>query len=150
MSLFDQISSDIIAAMKARQPLRLETLRSIKKEMLEARKAKNAGGTISPEDEIKLLQKLAKQRYDSAELFAAQNRMDLSEKEQGEAQIITEYLPEMMGIEELEIKIKAIITQEGATSMKDMGRVMGIATSTLAGKADGKEIAAIVKRLLSA
>ncbi len=149
MSLFDQVSNDIILAMKARQQLRLETLRTVKKEMLEARKAKNAAATMSHEDEIKLLQKLAKQRHDSAKIFAAQGRMDLSDRENNEAQIIAEYLPEMMGIEELETKIKAIIAEVNATSMKDMGKVMGMATKTLAGKADGKEIAEVVKRLLS-
>lgn len=149
MSLFDQISKDIIAAMKARDTLRLETLRGVKKELLEARKAKNVDSAMSPEDEIKLLQKMAKQRNDAAELFSAQNRSDLSEKELSEAKIIAEYLPEMMSAEELEVEIKKIIAQQGATTMKEMGKVMGAATTLLAGKAGGKEIANMVKKLLS-
>lgn len=149
MSIFENLGEEIKAAMKARDALRLETLRAIKKELLEARTAKNAGGEVSEENEIKLLQKMVTQRRDSADIYNAQGRADLSEKEVLEAQIISAYLPLQLTTEELEAAVKAIITTQNATSMKDMGKVMGAASSQLAGKADGKDISQMVKKLLS-
>ncbi len=149
MSIFENLGEEIKAAMKARDALRLETLRAIKKELLEARTAKNAGGKVSDENEIKLLQKMVKQRRDSADIYNAQGRADLSEKELMEADIIGAYLPLQLTFEELEAAVKGIIGSENATSMKDMGKVMGAASSQLAGKADGKDISQMVKKLLS-
>jgi uncharacterized protein len=149
MSVFENLGEEIKAAMKARDALRLETLRAMKKELLEARTAKNAGGEISDENEIKLLQKMVKQRRDSADIYNAQGRADLSEKELMEADIIGAYLPKQLTFEELESAVKAIIASENATSMKDMGKVMAAASSQLAGKADGKDISQMVKKLLS-
>ncbi|GAO30986.1 GatB/YqeY domain-containing protein [Geofilum rubicundum] len=149
MSVLGNLGEEIKAAMKARDALRLETLRAIKKELLEARTAKNAGGEVSEENEIKLLQKMVKQRRDSADIYNAQGRADLSEKELMEADIIGAYLPKQLTFEELESAVKKIIASENATSMKDMGKVMAAASSQLAGKADGKDISQMVKRLLS-
>ena len=149
MSLFETINEEIKIAMKAREQLRLDTLRAIKKELLEARTAKNAGGVVSNEDEIRILQKMVKQRNDAAEIYKSQGRSDLSEKEVQEAAIISVFLPAPMNPEELEKTIKEIIERTGAASMKDMGKVMGEATAALAGKAEGKEISAVVRKLLS-
>lgn len=149
MSVFENLGEEIKSAMKARDALRLETLRAIKKELLEARTAKNAGGVVSEENEIKLLQKMVKQRRDSADIYNAQGRADLSEKELLEADIIGAYLPQQLSFEELEMAVKEIIASEQATSMKDMGKVMSVASSQLAGKADGKDISMMVKKLLS-
>jgi uncharacterized protein YqeY len=149
MSVFDNLGEEIKAAMKARDALRLETLRAIKKELLEARTAKNAGGVVSEENEIKLLQKMVKQRRDSADIYIAQGRAELSDKELMEAEIIASYLPKQLTFEELAEAVKGIIASESATSMKDMGKVMGAASSQLAGKADGKDISQMVKKLLS-
>jgi hypothetical protein len=135
--------------MKARDALRLETLRAIKKELLEARTARNAGGEVSDEQEIKLLQKMVKQRRDSADIYNAQGRADLSEKELKEAEIIGAYLPRQLTFDELEAAIKGIIASENASSMKDMGKVMAATSSQLAGKAEGKDISQMVKKLLS-
>ncbi len=149
MSIFENLGEEIKAAMKARDALRLETLRAIKKELLEARTAKNAGGQVSDENEIKLLQKMVKQRRDSADIYNTQGRADLSEKELMEAEIIGAYLPKQLTFEELESAVKGIISSEQAASMKDMGKVMAAASSQLAGKADGKDISQMVKKLLS-
>jgi uncharacterized protein YqeY len=149
MSLFDKISEDLKAAMLARQKDRLESLRAIKTALL---LAKTESGTheISTDQEMKILQKLVKQRKESAEIFKSQNRPELSENELKEAAIIEEYLPKQMSEEELIPVLKAIIERVGATSPKDMGKVMGMATKELAGKADGKMIAEKVKALLGA
>ena len=149
MSIFDNLGEEIKAAMKARDALRLETLRAIKKELLEARTARNASGVVSEADEIKLLQKMVKQRRDSADIYNAQGRADLSEKEEQEAKIISEYLPRQLTVEELKVAVKDIISSENATSMKDMGRVISSASIQLAGKAAGKDISQMVKKLLS-
>ena len=149
MSLFDQISSDIKAAMLARDKLRLETLRGIKKEFLEAKTAKGSDGDLPDETAMKILVKMVKQRKDSAQIYIEQNRPELAEGELAEAKIIEEYLPQQMTEEELETALKAIIAEIGATSAKDMGKVMGIATKQLAGKAEGKAISAKVKELLA-
>ncbi|MDR2928457.1 MAG: GatB/YqeY domain-containing protein [Cytophagaceae bacterium] len=149
MSLIETISEEIKSAMKAREQIRLETLRAIKKELLEARTAKDAGGVISDEDEIRILQKMVKQRNDASEIYKTQGRQDLCDKEVQEAAIISAFLPAPMSAEEVEAAVRQIIEQTGAASMKEMGKVMGEATKALAGKADGKEISAIVRKLLS-
>lgn len=150
MALFDTINEEIKIAMKAREQLRLDTLRAIKKELLEARTAKNAGGVISEEDEVRILQKMVKQRRDAVAIYLAQSRADLADKEDKEADIIGVFLPEPLTEAELEAAVQEIIRSCGATSMKDMGKVMGLAASSLAGKAEGKEISQMVKKLLSA
>ena len=149
MLLFETINEEIKNAMKAREQLKLDTLRAIKKELLEARTAKNAGGVVSDEDEIRILQKMVKQRNDAATIYKTQGRSDLSDKEEQEAAIISVFLPAPMSAEELEKTIREIIEKTGATSMKEMGKVMGEATAALSGKADGKEISALVRKLLS-
>ena len=149
MSLFDQISSDIKAAMLARDKQRLEALRGVKKEFLEAKTAKGSDGDLPDETAMKILVKMVKQRKDSAQIYIEQNRPELAEGELAEAKIIEEYLPQQMTEEELEPALKAIIAETGATSAKDMGKVMGIATKQLAGKAEGKAISAKVKELLA-
>lgn len=149
MSLFDTINEEIIIAMKAREQLRLETLRSIKKELLEAKTAKNSGGVVSVDDELKILKKMLKQRKDASTIYAAQSRADLADKEDREAEIILAFLPEQMSELELETAVKEIIAGSGATSMKDMGKVMGLASSALGNKAEGSEISKMVKKLLS-
>lgn len=149
MSLFDQISSDIKAAMLARDKQRLEALRGVKKEFLEAKTAKGSDGDLSDETAMKILVKMVKQRKDSAQIYIEQNRPELAEGELAEAKIIEEYLPKQMTEEELETALKNIIAEVGATSAKDMGKVMGVATKQLAGKAEGKAISAKVKELLA-
>ena len=149
MQLIDTISEEIKSAMKAREQLKLETLRSIKKELLEARTAKDSGGNVSEEDEIRILRKMLKQRHDAAEIYKNQGRKDLSDKEEQEAEIISVFLPQPMSADEIEKTVKEIIAKTGATSIKEMGKVMSEATAALAGKAEGKEISVIVKKLLS-
>ena len=124
MSLFDQISSDIKAAMLARDKQRLEALRGVKKEFLEAKTAKGSDGDLPDETAMKILVKMVKQRKDSAQIYIEQNRPELAEGELAEAKIIEEYLPQQMTEEELETALKAIIAETGATSAKDMGKVM--------------------------
>jgi uncharacterized protein YqeY len=148
MSLFDKISEDLKAAMLARQKDRLESLRAIKTALLLA-KTESGSHEITPDQEIKILQKMVKQRRESAEIFKSQNRTELCENEIKEAAIIEEYLPKQMSEAELIPVLKAIIEKTGATSAKDMGKVMGAASKELAGKADGKMIAENVKKLLS-
>ena len=147
--LFDQISNDIKEAMKARDKVRLETLRNIKKYFLEAKTAPGANDTLTDEAALKILQKLAKQGKDTAAIYVGQNRQDLADEELAQVAVIEEYLPKAMSPEELEIAVKDIIAQVGATSMKDMGKVMGTATKALAGKAEGAAISAMVKKLLA-
>ena len=142
MDLFEQISKDIVAAMKAKDKIRLETLRNIKKFFIEAKTALGAQA-------LKILSKLAKQGRDTAKLYTEQGRPDLAEEEAAQATIIEEYLPKALTPEELEAAVRAIIAETGATSMKDMGRVMGEASKRLAGKADGKAISDRVKKLLA-
>jgi uncharacterized protein len=149
MSLFEKINEDIKAAMKAREQLKLETLRAIKKDLLEAKTAKDAGGLVSEEDEIKILQKMAKQRRDSAAIYHSQGRPDLGAKEEQEVEFITPYLPAQLSQKELETAVNQIIQQLGASSIKEMGKVIGAASTALAGKADGKEISLMARKLLS-
>ncbi|MCG8578402.1 MAG: GatB/YqeY domain-containing protein [Bacteroidales bacterium] len=148
MSLEAQISNDIKEAMKAKDRIRLEALRGVKKEMIEAKTSKGAAEELTDADVMKIVQKMVKQRKDAAELFKSQNREDLAEKELEEVEAISVYLPAQLTKEELEPIVKAIIDKVGATSMKEMGKVMGVASKELAGKADGKDISAVVKQLL--
>jgi len=149
MTLFEQVSKDIIAAMKAKDKLRLEALRNIKKYFIEAKTAPGANDTLDDATALKILAKLAKQGRDTAALYREQNRPDLAEEEQGQAEVIEEYLPKALSPEELETEVKKIIAEVGATTAKDMGKVMGAASKRLAGRADGKAIAALVKQLLA-
>ena len=147
--LFDQVSKDIVAAMKAKDKVRLEALRNIKKVFIEAKTAPGANDTLDDAAALKILQKLAKQGNDSAALYKGQNREDLAESELAQVAVIESYLPKPMSSEEIENAVKDIISQTGASSIKEMGKVMGIASKQLAGKADGKTISEIVKKLLA-
>jgi len=149
MNLFDQISNDIKEAMKARDKVRLETLRNIKKVFLEAKTAPGAGDVLEDVAALKILQKLAKQGKESAATFTQQNRPDLAEAELAQVKVIEEYLPQPLTPEEIESAVKEIIAATGASGMKDMGKVMGMANKQMAGRADGKAISDIVKRLLA-
>lgn len=149
MSLFDQVSKDIVAAMKAKDKVRLEALRNIKKFFIEAKTAPGVNDTLDDAVALKILAKLAKQGRDTAALYHEQNRPDLAEEEEAQAKVIEEYLPKALTPEELEAEVKAIIAQVGATSAKDMGKVMGVASKQLAGRADGRAISTLVKQLLA-
>jgi uncharacterized protein YqeY len=149
MAIFDQINEDIKAAMKAREKEKLEALRGIKKVMLEAQTAKGAGDVLADDDALKIISKLAKQGSDSANIYKEQGREDLYEQEMNQVAIFESYLPAKMSDEDLTAAVKAVIEQVGASSMKDMGKVMGIASKKLAGQADGKDIADKVKALLA-
>lgn len=149
MSLFDKISDDIKAAMLAKDKVRLQALRGVKKEFLEAKTAKGGNGELSDEAAAKILQKMVKQRKESAEIFKSQSREDLAENELAEVAAIEIYLPKQMSAEEVETALKEIIAQVGAEGPKDMGKVMGTATKALSGKADGRVISEIVKKLLN-
>lgn len=148
MSLFDQISNDIKEAMKAKDKVRLETLRNVKKVFLEAKTAPGANDTLTDDTALKLIQKLVKQGKDSAQIYHGQGRPDLAAEEEAQVNVLEAYLPKQMSEEELTEALKAIIAQVGATSGKDMGKVMGVATKQLAGKAEGRAISAKVKELL--
>lgn len=147
--LFDQISNDIKEAMKARDKVRLETLRNIKKVFLEAKTAPGANDTLEDADAMKILAKLAKHGKESAATFVQQNRQDLADAELAQVSVIEAYLPKPMTEEEIEAAVKEIIAQTGAAGMKDMGKVMGVASKQMAGKADGRIISGIVKKLLA-
>ncbi|MDD2798214.1 MAG: GatB/YqeY domain-containing protein [Bacteroidales bacterium] len=149
MNLFDQISEDIKKAMLAKDRVRLDALRGVKKEFLEAKTAKGADGELSDEVATKIIQKLVKQRKESAEIFSTQNRPELAAKELEEVGHIEIYLPKQMSAEELEAVLTALIGEVGATGPQDMGKVMGAATKKLAGLAEGKMISETVKRLLA-
>jgi uncharacterized protein YqeY len=149
MTLFEQISEDIKAAMKARDRVRLDTLRNIKKVFLEAKTAPGANDTLDDADALKIIQKLAKQGRESAATFAQQNRQDLADNELAQVAVIESYLPKQLDEAEIEAQVQEIIAATGASGMKDMGKVMGIASKQMAGKADGRVISEIVKELLS-
>ena len=149
MDLFDKISSDIMTAMKARDKVRLEALRGVKKEFIEAKTAEGAGGVLSDDNAMKILIKMVKQRKESARIYQENNRTELAEAELAEAAVIEEYLPKQLSDEELTAELTKIIGQVGATSAKDMGKVMGVASKALAGRADGRAISTKVKQLLS-
>lgn len=149
MEIFEQVSKDIVAAMKAKDKVRLEALRNVKKFFIEAKTAPGANDTLDDTTAIKILAKLAKQGRDTAALYTEQGRPELAEEEAAQAAIIEEYLPKALSAEELEAEVKAITAEVGATSPKDMGKVMGVASKKLAGKADGKAISTLVKQLLA-
>lgn len=148
MDIFEKVSKDIIAAMKAKDKMRLEALRNVKKYFIEAKTAPGANDTLDDATALKILSKLAKQGRDTAALYTEQGRPDLAEEETAQAAIIEEYLPKALSADELEAEVKAIIAETGASSMKDMGKVMGIASKKLTGRADGKAISVLVKQLL--
>ena len=145
MNLFDKVSDDIRKAMLARDKVRLEALRGAKKEFLEAKTAKGANGDLSDEKAVAIIVKMVKQRKESAKIYIENNRSELAESELAEAAVLEEYLPRQLSEEEL----RAIIAETGASSMKEMGKVMGVASKRLAGRADGRAINAKVKELLS-
>ncbi len=148
MDLFDKISADIKSAMLAKDKVRLEALRGIKKEFLEAKTAKGGDGSLSDDTATKILVKMVKQRRESARIYQEQNRPELAESELAEVAVIEGYLPKQLSDEELTAELQKIITEVGATSAKEMGKVMGVASKALAGKADGRAISAKVKELL--
>lgn len=148
-NLFDTVSADIKKAMLARDTVRLESLRGIKKEFLEAKTAKGSDGTLPDDRAIQILSKMVKQRRESAEIYTQQNRPELAEAELAQAAVIEEYMPKQLTPEELDAALREIIARVGATSPKEMGKVMGVASKELAGKAEGRAISAAVKALLS-
>ena len=148
MSLQSKLMEQMKLAMKSKDKVALQSLRAIKSEILLAN-TKGGDTEFSEEDEIKLLQKLVKQRKDSAALYKEQGREDLSAPELAEAEIISQFLPAQMSVEDLKVFITDIIANTGASGMKDMGKVMGMASKELAGKADGKTISTLVKELLT-
>ncbi|MCX4331537.1 MAG: GatB/YqeY domain-containing protein [Muribaculaceae bacterium] len=148
MNLFEQISADIKEAMLAKDKVRLEALRGIKKEFIEAKTAKGSNGELADDAAMKILAKMVKQRKETAELYSSQSRPELAENEMAEAAVIESYLPKALTDEELTAELKKIIAETGASSAKEMGRVMGVASKALAGRADGKAISAKVRELL--
>ncbi|MGZ8537184.1 MAG: GatB/YqeY domain-containing protein [Flavisolibacter sp.] len=149
MNLEQQIMAEMKDAMKSKNEAALRGLRAIKAEIIKAKTEPGAGGEITAEKEIGMLQKMMKQRKDSLDIYQQQNRTDLAQKEQEEMAIIEKFLPKQMSEEELRTELKQIITETGASTPADMGKVMGTATKKFAGKADGKTISALVKVLLS-
>ncbi len=149
MDLFDKVSEDIKTAMKARDKVRLETLRNIKKVFLEAKTAPGANDTLTDDAALKIIQKLAKQGKETAKTYIDNGRQDLADDELAQVAVLEEYLPKPLTEAEIEAAVKEIIAQVGATSMKDMGKVMGIASKQMAGKAEGGVISGIVRRLLA-
>ena len=148
-NMFDRVSEDIKKAMLARDKVRLEALRGIKKEFLEAKTAKGAGGVLTDENAVKIMVKMVKQRKESAAIYKENNRPELADNELAEAAVIEEYLPAQLSDEELTAEIRAVIEEVGAKSPTDMGRVMGVATKRLAGRAEGRAISAKAKVPLS-
>ena len=148
MSLEQQISKGIMEAMKAKEPVRLQTLRNIKKYIIEAKTAGTEIVELPDADVVKIIAKLAKQGSDSAEIYRQQNRADLAEEELAQVAVMQEFLPRQLSPEELTEAVRAVIAEVGATSVKEMGKVMGVASTRLAGQADGKDISAKVRELL--
>ncbi len=149
MELWDKINQDLKQAMKEKDQYKLEALRAIKSQLLLLKTAEGSTGEISEAEALKILQKMVKQRKEAAELYKANGREQLAEQELMQAKVIEQYLPKQMSQEELEAELKKIIEQVGATSIRDMGKVMGIATKTFAGRANNKAIADTVKKLLN-
>lgn len=149
MDLFETVNKEMAAAMKARDKVRLEALKGIKKEFLEAKTAPGAGGELPDDKAVAILVKMAKQRRESAAIYMDNNREELAKGELAEVAVIEEFLPKALSPEELEAEIRNIIASTGAASPKDMGKVMGVATKALAGRADGKDISAKVRELLA-
>tara|TARA_B100000768_G_C11108295_1_gene302125 strand:+ start:194 stop:646 length:453 start_codon:yes stop_codon:yes gene_type:complete len=150
MTALNNLTTEIKEAMKAKNVLALEALRAIKSAVLLLKSEVGASGKLTEDQEIKLLQKLVKQRRESAKIFKEQNRVDLAESEESQAEVIAKFLPEQLSEEEIKGFIETIISQTGATSMKDMGKVIFMANNELAGKADGKTISTLVKNMLLA
>lgn len=148
MTLFDQISEDIKKAMLAKDKVALDALRGIKKEFLEAKTAKGSDGELHDDKALQILQKMVKQRKEAAEMFTNAGRGELAENEMAQCAVIEKYLPTMLSEAELTAVLKEIIAQVGASTMQDMGKVMGVATKQLAGKAEGKAINQKVRELL--
>ena len=148
MNLFDQVSEDIKKAMLAKDKVRLEALRGVKKEFIEAKTAKGASGELDEATAVKILRKMVKQRKESAEIFSTQGRPELAENELAEVKVLEVYLPQQMSVEELREALKKIIAEVGAQSPADMGKVMGAASKQLAGLAEGRAISEQVKALL--
>jgi len=148
MGMFEQVSEDIKKAMLAKNHAELEALRGIKKELLEAKTAKGGTGEVTDEAAIKIIQKMKKQGEDAIEMFKTQNRQDLIDEYQNQIDIYKRYLPEMMSEEEIEKVVRAVAEQVGAKTMQEMGKVMGVVTKQLAGKAEGRTISTIVKKVL--
>ena len=149
MSLEEKVMTDLKTAMLAKDEKSLRSLRAIKAAIINLKTSEGFSGKIKEEDEIKMLQKLVKQRKESLEIYEKQNRNDLAEKEKEEISVIEKFLPKQMDEADLKVVIENIIKQTGATSQADMGKVMGMANKQLAGKADGKTIAALVKQILA-
>ena len=149
MALFEQISKDIVEAMKAKDKVKLEALRNVKKLFIEAKTAPGANDTLTDADAIKIMAKMVKQGKDAADIFTSQGRTDLAEEELAQVHVIEAYLPQPLTTEELEAALRDIIARVGATSPKDMGKVMGTASKELSGRADGKAISTLVKQLLA-
>ncbi|MDE7069337.1 MAG: GatB/YqeY domain-containing protein [Alistipes sp.] len=149
MSLEKEISQGIMDAMKAKQTVRLTTLRNVKKYIIEAKTATGGIAELPDADVLKIISKLAKQGSDSADIYTRQNRPDLAAEEAAQVAVLEEFLPKRMSEAELTEAVRAIIAETGASSMKEMGKVMGVASKQLAGRADGKDISAKVKELLA-
>ncbi len=149
MSLLNSLAEELKAAMRAKDSLKLEALRAIKSAVLLAKTATAGDNDLTEEEEIKLLQKLVKQRKDSAVIFKEQNRDDLATPEEAQAEVITQFLPKQLSQQEIEQIVDEIVAKTGAQGMKDMGKVMGMASKEMAGKADGKTISTIVKQKLN-
>ncbi len=149
MTLIEQVNEDIKVAMRSKNTVMLAAVRGLKKEFLEAQTAKDANGELTDAAAMKIVQKLIKQRKESAKIYAEQGRSELAENELGEAEVLMNYLAKQLTPEELEAEIKAIIAELGAEGMKDMGKVMGVASKKLAGKAEGRDISDKVKELLA-
>ncbi len=149
MSLLNSLAEELKAAMRAKDSLKLEALRAIKSAVLLAKTATAGDNDLTEEEEIKLLQKLVKQRKDSAVIFKEQNRDDLATPEEAQAKVITQFLPKQLSQQEIEQIVDEIVAKTGAQGMKDMGKVMGMASKEMVGKADGKTISTIVKQKLN-
>ena len=149
MTLFDQISEDIKKAMLAKDKVALDALRGVKKDFLEAKTAPGNNGELSDEQALKILQKLVKQRKEAADMYQAAGRPELAEEELAQCKVIETYLPQMMSEQELQQALQQIIRETGAASPQDMGKVMGVATKRLAGKAEGRVISQMVKTMLA-
>lgn len=149
MNLYKTIDKEIMEAMKAKDKVRLETLRGVKTAFMESTTAKGASHDLTEEQSVAILQRMVKQRKDSAAIYEEQSRVELAEQELKEVEVLESYLPEQLTQEELDKAITDIIEQTGASSLKDMGKVMGVATKSLAGKSEGRAIADTVKKLLS-
>lgn len=149
MNLFDTISNDIKSAMLAKDRVKLEALRGVKKEFIEAKTAKGGSGELSDDVALKILAKMVKQRRESAAIYVEQNRPELAESELAEAAVIEAYMPKQLSDEELTAELQAILTEVGAAGPQDMGKVMGVASKRLAGRADGRAISTKVKELLN-